>query len=325
MASISTTWLPNGPGQANPLELLTCLPNSASFNPPVLFIHGAYCSAHDFQFFLPYFASRGYPAYALSLRGHGKSWTPSGLHNHLFTTIDHHASDIKMALEHIQKQHTLAGVAPIVAGHSLGGGYLQYLLGREGKAQRQQADAASPLVSGLVLLGSAPLLGRGMQIMANWETIETDGKGYKYPWSPRSQLDTAEQVRNAFFHDATEEEVIQRWMTTCRTKVEGLRSGLSVMWPFGEASDVLSSIRGRGDSASKRKLLCVTAELDKLITPAMVAHNAEVYSKAALSGDEDSPSNIAVMQVTVPSNAHHMMMDKGWELCAAQIVDWIEG
>ena len=41
--------------------------------PPVLFVHGYFASATVFEQWLPFFASRGTPAYAVNLRGRADS------------------------------------------------------------------------------------------------------------------------------------------------------------------------------------------------------------------------------------------------------------
>ena len=42
--------------------------------PPLLFVHGAYCAAWVWEeYFLPWFAQRGWNATAISLEGHGDS------------------------------------------------------------------------------------------------------------------------------------------------------------------------------------------------------------------------------------------------------------
>lgn len=56
------------------LEIISQLPSQPADLPPILFIHGAFTDAWCWdEHFLPYFADQGYPSYALSLRGHGKS------------------------------------------------------------------------------------------------------------------------------------------------------------------------------------------------------------------------------------------------------------
>jgi len=56
------------------LELLGCTPATDSDRAPLLFVHGAYVGAWCWaEHWLPWFAAQGYPAYAPSLRGHGRS------------------------------------------------------------------------------------------------------------------------------------------------------------------------------------------------------------------------------------------------------------
>lgn len=241
----------------------------------------------------------------------------------LWTTVDDYVLDIKAALQRIRSNHPTATSPPIIVGHSFGGGHLQYFLAREGQAVREGLREETEPVSGLVLLGSAPLSSGGRQIVANWEHVETKGEGYKYPWSPRSQLDTADQVRDVFFQPSTPDATIEIWRETCRTKTESIRVALVLLWPFGDAQDVLAALEGLGRGKDRRKILCVAAEHDLLIKPEMVAENAEAY-RAAVSGEGDA-ADATVMHTTIPNSAHNMMMDLGWQECAEKLVDWIEG
>ncbi|KAF4978269.1 hypothetical protein FZEAL_5326 [Fusarium zealandicum] len=305
------------------LELLGCSPVQESNKSPILCLHGAFCSADDYSNFLPFFAAHGYPAYSLSLRGHGKSWTPSWLAMTLLTTLEHYVADITAAANFIAKRHPETPHS-ILVGHSFGGGHMQYLL-----AHHSQENSSSLRFKGLVLLASAPLSGGGKEIMSNWEMIEAGPDGYKYPWSPRSQLETAEQVRAAFFQPNTSEEAVNKWLVDCRTTKEGIRTGISVFWPFGEAGDVLKSLDGlSGDSATPRKILLIVGLEDRLVKPAMVEANADAYRAAVVDAGEPEQSLDArqmVMNITIKNSAHHLMMNTSWETCASRIIDWIEG
>jgi pimeloyl-ACP methyl ester carboxylesterase len=56
------------------LEVLHAAPASPSQRPPLCFVHGSYHAAWCWaEHFLPYFAARGYDAYALSLRGQART------------------------------------------------------------------------------------------------------------------------------------------------------------------------------------------------------------------------------------------------------------
>ena len=48
------------------LEIRKRVPASGTRKPPLVFVHGGYCDAWCWEpYFLPWFASRGYPSYAL--------------------------------------------------------------------------------------------------------------------------------------------------------------------------------------------------------------------------------------------------------------------
>jgi pimeloyl-ACP methyl ester carboxylesterase len=101
------------------LEILQSQPSQPTHKKPILFIHGAFAGAWCWEeYFLPYFASQGYPAYALSLRGHGES---DGIENLAFTSLDNYISDVRTAIETI-------GEEPILVGHSMGGMIIQKYL-----------------------------------------------------------------------------------------------------------------------------------------------------------------------------------------------------
>jgi non-heme chloroperoxidase len=106
------------------LELHCELPARSRANgngrkPPLLFIHGGYCDAWCWRpHFLPWFAARGYPAYALSLRGHGAS---PGRETLFVAGLDDYAADV---------EHVAAGLpsAPILIGHSMGAAVVERIM-----------------------------------------------------------------------------------------------------------------------------------------------------------------------------------------------------
>ncbi len=103
------------------LEVRSRVPSTPTKKPPLLFVHGGYCDAWCWEpNFLPWFAARGYPAHALSLRGHGTS----GGHETLWLAgIDDYASDV----EHVAGQ--LRG-APILIGHSMGAAIVERIVAK---------------------------------------------------------------------------------------------------------------------------------------------------------------------------------------------------
>jgi pimeloyl-ACP methyl ester carboxylesterase len=94
------------------LEIITRLPRHSSNKPPILFIHGAFSGAWCWdEHFLPYFAQHGYPAYAVSLRGHGKS---QGSELLLQASLDDYVADVTSVVNKIAQPLVLIG-------HSMGG------------------------------------------------------------------------------------------------------------------------------------------------------------------------------------------------------------
>lgn len=116
------------------MELISRLPEVDSGRTPILFVHGAWHAAWCWDVhFLAHFARHGYPAHAVSLRGHGAS--PSDKPIRRLRLADY-ADDVARAAERI-------GGPPVVVGHSMGGIVTQRYL------ERHAAPAA-------VLLASVP-------------------------------------------------------------------------------------------------------------------------------------------------------------------------
>ncbi len=77
--------------------------------------HGAWCFAENW---LPYFASRGYDSFAVSLRYQGNSDpAPSGAA--VAGTLDSHVADLSSVVSEVAARS--GGRAPVLAGHSFGG------------------------------------------------------------------------------------------------------------------------------------------------------------------------------------------------------------
>ena len=102
----------------------------AAARAPLVFVHGAYVGAWCWaEHFLPWFAGRGYPVYALSLRGHGGSGGRDQLHG--FGLADF-AEDLASAVRGLER-------APVLIGHSMGALVVQKYLERNPGAARAAA------------------------------------------------------------------------------------------------------------------------------------------------------------------------------------------
>ena len=94
------------------LEIISRLPSTKSTKPPILCVHGAFNHARCWdEYFLPYFAQSGYPAYALSLRGHGSS---AGANQLYCASLADYVHDVAQVSQNLAQP-------PILIGHSMGG------------------------------------------------------------------------------------------------------------------------------------------------------------------------------------------------------------
>lgn len=96
---------------AERIELLFCPASETAARTPLLFVHGGYVGAWSWaEHFLVWFAARGFPVYALSLRGHGMSGGHERLHSF---GLDHYAEDLAQAVQALPRPAVLVG-------HSMG-------------------------------------------------------------------------------------------------------------------------------------------------------------------------------------------------------------
>jgi len=101
------------------LEVTEYLPDTNSKSPPLLFVHGAYHGSWCWkENFLPYFSSKGFPSYALSLRGHGGSAGREKIHS--FSLSDY-VNDVLETMLLLRNK-------PVLIGHSMGGAVVQKVL-----------------------------------------------------------------------------------------------------------------------------------------------------------------------------------------------------
>ncbi len=102
-----------------PLELLYCPQTEAAARTPLLFVHGGHVGAWCWaEHFLGWFAERGFPSCAISLRGHGASAGRERLN--LFGLGDY-ARDVAAAAAALERP-------PLLIGHSMGALVVQKVL-----------------------------------------------------------------------------------------------------------------------------------------------------------------------------------------------------
>ncbi len=123
------------------LELIEHLPDMPTQQPAVLFVHGSCVGAWIWaETFLPYFKAHGFPAYALSLTGHGGS---PGRERLNYLRLSDYTEDTDAAIRRI-------GQPLVLVGHSMGGAVVQNVIRTGGQAL------------GIVLMASVPAHGLGL-------------------------------------------------------------------------------------------------------------------------------------------------------------------
>ena len=168
------------------LELISKNAANGSSKPPILFVHGAYVGAWCWEErFLDWFASRGYDAHAVSLRGHGGSDGRGELDS--FGLADY-AQDIAHAIERLP-------VPPVLIGHSMGALVVQKYL--------ESGDApalvlACPVPSFGLLPSSFSLAVTRPALFANLNAVANGGRASR------------EALGEAFFGGAPDPQMLER-------------------------------------------------------------------------------------------------------------------
>lgn len=170
------------------LEVVSHIPETPAHQTPLLFLHGAWHGAWCWEdFFLPYFAEKGFSVHAMSLRGHGMS---EGRKRVRWMTIEDYVTDLVQVVRSLP-------APPVIVGHSLGGFIVQKYL----------EDYDAPAV---VLVAPAPAKGgwkftkRIMRAMPGAFARST------VTFSPYALINTIERTHTIFFSSAMPREALER-------------------------------------------------------------------------------------------------------------------
>jgi len=129
------------------LEVLSRPAKGATQKVPLLFVHGAYVGAWCWEEnFLDWFAARGFPSYAVSLRGHGRSAGREQLND--FSLADY-AEDVARAAVRLPRP-------PVLIGHSMGALVVQKCL------ERVAVGGSGPLGAAPALVLACPVPAYGL-------------------------------------------------------------------------------------------------------------------------------------------------------------------
>jgi pimeloyl-ACP methyl ester carboxylesterase len=249
--------------------------------PPLLFIHGSGRGAWVWaEHFLPYFARNGYYCVALDLRGHGES---EGRDDLTRFRLDDFAGDVaNVATDLVLRDPP----APVLIGHSLGGGIIE-----------RHIDQRTLAVPAAVLLAPYPR-GDGWKLATN-AAIKTFGfsRMARILFTHNTGLmhESPEVARRAFFASDTPEELTRAYWRRFQPE----------SWMNGDTSRFAESAPLANTDIP---LLFVSGSEDKVFPPEAIKRTADVYG-----GDF----------VEVEGVAHDMMLDAHWKRAAEVILAWL--
>ncbi|KAK0106284.1 hypothetical protein ONS96_003924 [Cadophora gregata f. sp. sojae] len=350
------------------LELLAAEPPASPDSPnlprkkAILFQHGGFGSASVFLPFLTYFSqTHHHPSYALSLRGHGASWTPSFLRMVWGYPKGAFAADLLAGVRFVRgleegRRGRTGGKEGegenvdmdcegngegegeeeeenlVLVGHSAGGGLTQFVLS-EGLVR----------VGGYVCLAGFPGFG-GWRCYWNWFKMDPWFVPRYYIrdlWHPRSPLSSTTLVHQAFFSPSYPMSGVRKF-ETLMPEYESMLWPLQMMTRFVDVGRVVRSIVGwgRGEGGGKR-MLVVAGEKDRLMDVELMREVAAEYRVAvrewwgALVGEtkregeglvaSDGPGEEdGVGFEVVMGSGHHVQNDLYWEDCAQKILKFVE-
>lgn len=228
------------------LELISCFPeHPARGAPPLVFVHGAFAAAWIWEeCFMPRAAAAGYASYALSLRGHGKSFGAEHIDQH---SIRDYVDDLSRIVEEI-------GQTPVLIGHSMGGFVVQKYL------EHHTAKAA-------VLMSSVPP--QGLVAATFHLFLKRPGLLMEINQLLSSQDISLDAARQALFAKPVDDQLLARFLQ--RMSMESTRA----IWDMSMFSLVnITHVR-------RTPLTVLGVEHDQLIPPFLVNATGHSYAVPA--------------------------------------------
>ncbi len=224
------------------IEIINRKPQRQLFETPLLFIHGTGHAAWCWdEYFLPYFAERGFDCYALSLRGHGAS---EGHEKLKWASVADYVSDVSRVASGLPK-------TPVVIGHSLGGLVVQKYL------EEHEAPAA-------ILVTPSP--SEGMFRSAFWLPLKHPILMMKIGFYQDYSLmfATPELAKNFLFAKDTNIEKIAGYVS--KFGKESYRANLEMIFNLPKPEKI------------RTKILVLGADEDALVSKRAVEKTARVYN-----------------------------------------------
>ncbi|KAK4236710.1 Alpha/Beta hydrolase protein [Achaetomium macrosporum] len=299
-------------------------PNAA----PLFFVHGGMGGAWIWLEYLEYFSARGIPCYAVSIRGHGRSYYPSFLRMVYATSKRHLADDVLAGLRWVQERE--GGKQVVLVGHSSGGGLSQMIL------SEQEAK-----VKGLALVAAVPGFG-SQRVYDSWYALDPwfIPRMIFHLWHPNSPLSHPALTKRAFFNPEMSDVYVEKFQERV-APYESFIWALGMMKPFVDGQKVLGQISSWG--SSRQGILVLSGEVDKIMRLPIMEDVAEMYRKTyrsmvqqkKLDGEEHDVesfpgeggrdnSGLGVRYCVVPRAGHHLQNDITWEIGAQKLLEFYE-
>mmetsp|Transcript_11710 Transcript_11710/g.17050 ORF Transcript_11710/g.17050 Transcript_11710/m.17050 type:complete len:468 (+) Transcript_11710:144-1547(+) len=281
---------------------------------PLVFIHGSFHAAWCWaEYYLPYFASMGYPAIALSLRGTSGSPTGKGVKK---VSIDRHADDISSLLDYITAPRDIGGMGlgsnegfarPVLIGHSFGGLYVMKYLERDSAVNSRK-------LGGVALLCSVPPSGNTAM------TARTMKRSLKDSWDITSGL-AMKQVTSD--------------VNLCRRLFFGGSSGIDDMG-ISNADIRRYQKLFKKDSVVSLDLVDLQRKLPSSRTNnqgmAIYAYDLPPCLVVGASDDRivdvegviESATYLGVPNPVFVESSHDVMLGRRWRNCADLLLQWLD-
>lgn len=274
---------------------------------------------------MPYFASFGYPCYAISLRGTGGTFAGEGVKK---VRIEQHVQDITDFINYVQESESQLNAnvdsdpKPVLIAHSFGGlaimKYLEsYLL------PSQDSDDVSSVnlpISGVVSMCSVPPSGNGKMTMRFLKRSLKDSWKITAGLAMKKCINDEKLCRELFFDEGCDEDV------------EGI------------SSDDLKRIQGyfERDTVATIDLMDLAKQLPSIYTDengkATFLENDIVspnFVPALVIGarddfivDEEGVVEVAKyygVEEFMVESSHDVMLDKRWKNAANKILSFLDG
>ena len=218
-------------------------------HPPILFVHGAYVDARIWDvYFLDFFVNAGFDAWALSLRGHGKSryepvsWSPG---------LSDYTDDVNRAIEQI-------GEPPVLVGHSMGGLVVQQVSGNSDIPVHSAVLMAAVPPKGMY----EPALRLAQAHPALFHKLSLLNASPRWMWE---HWLSAADVRKMFFSETTPLAQVKRFFSFFQSEPPRGLIDLLLFCPPAQPG-------------FKGPMLVMGAEADIIIPPDFVQRTAEAFS-----------------------------------------------